>query len=178
MLRNPFQIAIVFAIVALVVKLALFYMGIQHHETPYVTFIYMLLSLIAVFFGIRSEKINNPGVPTSFMKDLQAGARTAAFFAILVGGITYVYYSKIDANFFPTKMEGMITEYKKIVPELVKKEGLEATRKDINGTIKGYLSVYSPFAQTSFTFLGLVFLGLINSIIFALLMKKFPGFKQ
>lgn len=179
MLKNPFQIAITFALLALITKLTFFYLEIQHGEySSYITHIYMLISLIAVFFGIRSEKINNGGNPTSFRQDLKAGARTAAFFAILVSGITYVYYAKIDSNFFTIKKEAFMEEYKKEIPKMVEANGKEQTKESIKGKILNLDAIYTPYSQSTYTLFGLVFLGLINSITFALLMKKFPGFKQ
>ena len=114
MFKNPFQVAISFSLLALIVKLGLFYFNLQHGETgSYITHIYMLLLLTAVFFGIRSNKVATEK-NTTFGEDFKAGARTAAFFAILVGGITYVYYANIDVAFFEIKKAAMITEYKNI----------------------------------------------------------------
>ena len=61
MFKNPFQIAITFALVALVLKLSIFSLGIQHGVVGrYVFYIYIFLLLTTVFLGIRSNKINSP----------------------------------------------------------------------------------------------------------------------
>ena len=66
MFKNPFQVAITFAIIALVVKLSAFSMGIQHGAMEkYIFSIYMLLLLLTVSVGIRSNKIMNKGTTSN-----------------------------------------------------------------------------------------------------------------
>ena len=177
MFKNPFQVAIAFALIALILKLALFYFGVQHHNTSYVTYAYMLLLMCAIFFGIRSNKIMYEGT-TTFGQDFRSGARTASFFAILVGGITFIYYSKIDTDFFPTKIAEKLTIESKNIPDLILEKGYTEARSLFKSNILNLKVIYSSMSQTTYTLFGLVFLGLVHSAIFALLMKKFPGFKK
>lgn len=180
MLKNPFQVAITFAIVALIIKVSLFSLELQHGamETG-IRYIYMLLILIAVFFGIRSNKLTSE-TKTTFGQDFRAGARTASFLAILTAVITYVYYAKIDTEFFSIKQQPLLDElYQKI------KADYEANPKDVatlkeNTTNQIYsIRMYlSPYFQAMWTMFGMVFMGLFDSAVFALLMKKLPGFKK
>ncbi len=112
MFKNPFQIAIVFAIIALVSKLILFSLGVQHDEIRYIVYIYMMVMLVAVFFGVRSSKLMSENGKTTFGQDFKAGARTASFLAILIAVITYVYYAKIDAGFADKELESYKEQYK------------------------------------------------------------------
>lgn len=177
MFKNPFQVAVTFALVALIVKLVLMYLGIQHDSTPYITYAYMLIILCAIFFGIRSNKIMYEGV-TSFGQDFRTGARTASFFAILVGLITYFYYTKIDPDFFPIKIAKSLEEYSTNIPDLVKEKGLINAKQFFKDKIVALQVIYSSLSQSTYTLFGLVFLGLFHSAVFAVLMKKFPGFKR
>ena len=177
MFKNPFQVAVTFALVALIIKLVLMYLGVQHDSTNYITYAYMLIILCAIFFGIRSNKIMYEGA-TSFGQDFKTGARTASFFAILVGLITYVYYSKIDPDFFPIKISKSVNEYATNIPGLIEEKGLDGAKQFFKEKIVALEVIYSPMSQTTYTLFGLVFLGLFHSGIFALLMKKFPGFKK
>lgn len=180
MFKNPFQVAISFAVIALVVKLLIFTAGAQHGAMEdYIRYIYMLILLTAVFFGIRSNKMQSEG-PTSFGQDFKAGARTASFFAIIVAGITYVYYAKIDAHFFEVKQAPLLEESLTMVKEKI--TAGEETKKEItewySNQLYGMKTFLSPYFQSIWTLFGLVFMGMFNSIIFAFLMKKMPGFKQ
>lgn len=177
MFKNPFQVAVTFALVALILKLALMFMGMQHDSTPYITYAYMLLILIAIFFGIRSNKVMYDG-PTSFGQDFKTGARTASFFSLLVGLITYVYYTQIDPDFFPIKIAKSVEEYSTNMIGLIEERGLEDAKEFMKNKITALDVIYSPMSQTTYTLFGLVFLGLFHSAVFALLMKKIPGFKK
>ncbi|MDG1475701.1 MAG: DUF4199 family protein [Vicingaceae bacterium] len=222
MFKNPFQVAVIFALIALIAKLTLMFLGIQHDSSQYIIYAYMLIILCAIFFGMRSNKVMYDG-PTTFGQDFKTGARTASFFAILVGLITYVYYNSIDPEFLSIKKDAQIEVYKKSIKETTIKNGLNATVKSMpiefqnkvssiekyfiaeamntiaeNPKIKQAITnngiektktetinniviadtIYSPLSQTSYTLFGLVFLGLFHSGVFAMLMKKFPGFKK
>jgi len=180
MLKNPFQVAVSFAVVALIIKLIIFSMDAQHGDTEtYIRYIYMLILLTAVFFGVRSNKILEEG-KTTFGQDFKAGARTASFFAIIVSAITYVYYAKIDVDFFTIKQAPLIEELMKQTEQSVI-EGNETKEKitaDLSNQLYGMKTYLSPYFQSIWTLFGLVFMGMFNALIFAILMKKMPGFKQ
>jgi len=175
--KNPFQVAISFAVIALIIKLIIFTLEVQHGAMEtYIRYIYMLVLLTAVFFGIRSNKIIE-GTKTSFGQDFKAGARTAAFFALLVAGITYIYYAKIDVNFFPIMKSELISEYADMLPELVAEKGIEEAKDITKNNIIGLNTIFSPYSQATYTLFGLVFMGIFNAVVFAFVMKKMPGFK-
>ena len=179
MIKNPFQVAVTFAVVALIIKLSIFSLNMQHGDMEtYIRYIYMLVLLTAVFFGIRSNKVLAEN-KTVFLDDLKAGARTAAFFALIVAGITYVYYEKIDVDFFEIKQAPLIEELNKSTRDIII-EGVEAKDVIITNYSNQLFSIktfLSPYFQAMWTMFGLVFMGLFNSLIFAILMKKMPGFK-
>ena len=183
MFKNPIQVAIIFAMVALIIKVALFTMGIQHGAMENgIRYIYMLVLLITVFLGMRSNKVASEK-QTTFGEDFRAGARTASFFAILTAVITYVYYAKIDSEFFTVKQQPLLDELEKQVrldynpTESTPKE-IEAFKENITNQIYSFKMYLSPYFQAMWTMFGLVFLGIFNSLVFAMLMKKFPGFKK
>ena len=175
MFKNPFQVAVVFALIALVIKLIFFYLDVQHDNTSYITYAGINCCYL---FGIRSNKVMYKGT-TTFGQDFRTGARTASFFALLVGVITFTYYSKIDTEFFPTKIAATVADYEQnILPDLIKEKGIKESKKLFVDKIVNMNVIYSPMSQTTYTLFGMVFLGLFHSAVFALLMKKFPGFKQ
>ncbi|MBL4593695.1 MAG: DUF4199 domain-containing protein [Flavobacteriales bacterium] len=179
MFKNPFQIAVTFSVVALIVKISVYALGMQHGSMEsYIWYVYMLLLLFTVFFGIRSNKINYEGT-TSLGQDFKTGARAASFFGILMGLITYIYYAQIDPEFFPIKqqpyMDGLFEIAETKIKEGVSKDEVTKGLYESTERVKQQLS---PYLHSMLTMFGLVFIGLFNSIVFALLMKKFPGFKK
>lgn len=182
MFKNPFQVAIAFAMLSLVFKVTLFTMDVQHGamETG-IRYFYMLILLVAVFFGIRSVKLASE-TQTTFGQDFRSGARTASFFAILTAVITYVYYAKIDTEFFTIKQQPLIDElYEKVKVDYANvdsKKEMNSLRENVTNQIYSIRMYLSPYFQAMWTMFGLVFLGLFNSAVFAMLMKKFPGFRK
>ena len=177
MLKNPFQVAITFSLVVLCVKLIIFSLGAQHGDMErYLIYIYMLILLLAVFFGIRSNKINNPNPPT-FGEDFKSGARTASFFGILVAVITFVYYSQIDADFFEIKKQPLFE--KLAVDAKEKAASMDKTELTafLSNQILGINMYLSPYFQAMWTMFGLVFMGLFYALVFTFMMRKVPGFK-
>lgn len=180
MFKNPFQVAITFAVISLIIKVSVFSMDMQHGSMEkYIWYIYMLMLLFSVFFGVRSNKIMYEGT-TSLGQDFRTGARTASIFAILMTIITYLYYSKIDPEFFEIKKaEKLAGLPQKITMAL--QDGtmsIDDIKEKAKGDIKNSAMIFSPYLHSIATMFGLVFTGLFQSIVFAFLMKKYPGFKK
>jgi len=178
MFKNPFQAAIIFAVLTLAIKIAIFLMDAQHGAMEtYIRYIFMMILLMAVFFGIRSNKIMYEGT-TTFGQDFKSGARTASFYAILMALITYTYYAKIDPEFFVIKQQPLFDELFETAKTKMEGTTKKALTADLGNQIYGIKTYLSPYFQAMWTMFGLVFLGLINSAVFAFLMKKYPGFKK
>ncbi len=180
MFKNPFQVAVTFVVVALIAKVSIFSMEMQHGAMEdYIRYFLMLLMLVTVFFGIRSNKIMYEGT-TTFGQDFKTGARTASFFAILTAIITYVYYAQIDPGFFAIKqqplLDGLLEEAK--VKFASGEESKKVIVESLSNQILGVKTYLSPYFQAMWTMFGLVFLGLFNAAIFAFMMRKYPGFKK
>lgn len=178
MFKNPFQVAVAFAFLALCIKLFFFVMEMQHGAVEkYIIYIYMFILLLAIFFGIRSNKINVEEGKTTFSQDFKAGARTASFFALLVAGITYVYYAKIDIDFFEIKKQPHLEALKITLEEKLKTQTKEEVKLFEENRLKGLEMYLSPYFQAMWTMFGLVFMGLFYSAAFSFMMRKLPGFK-
>ena len=180
MFKNPFQVAISFAIIALIVKLTAFSMGIQHGgKEKYIFYIYILLLLLTVFMGIRSTKIMSEST-TSLGQDFRAGARSASMFAILVTLITYMYYSNIDPEFFKIKIAKNLATLPEKINQAIADGDMDINqiKEKVKGDIVSANTIFSPYLHSMATMFGLVFIGLFQSFVFAILMKKSPGFKK
>ena len=180
MFKNPFQVAITFALVALIVKLGAFSLGIQHGGMEkYIFYIYMLLLLLTVFIGIRSTKMLNEGT-TSLGQDFRAGARSASIFAILVTAITYFYYSNIDTEFFEIKRAERLSITLEEVTKALQDGDMTAAqiKQHAIDRVMTASTIFSAYLHSMGTMFGLVFIGLFQSIVFAFLMKKYPGYKK
>ncbi len=178
MFKSPFQSAVTFALIALVAKITFFSLEIQHIDTTYIWYVYMLLLLVAIYFGIRTNIETEKGL-SSFSGNFKTGARTASIFALLVAAITYIYYAQIDVNFFDIRIQEEIDSYPQKIANALKDGSM--TKEEIKHRIMNESSsiktIYSPYFHSMFTMFGLVFIGLFNSAVFAFLMKRFNGYK-
>ena len=180
MFKNPFQVAITFAVVSLIIKVAIFSMDMQHGAMEkYIWYVYMLMLLFSVFFGIRSNKIMYEGT-TSLGQDFKTGARTASMYAILMTIITYLYYSKIDPDFFEIKKAETLAALPQKISMAIQENNMsiDVIKEKAKDDIKNSAIIFSPYLHSIATMFGLVFTGLFQSIVFAFLMKKYPGFKK
>ena len=180
MFKNPFQVAVTFAVVSLIIKVAIFSMGVQHGPMEkYIWYIYMLILLIAVFFGIRSNKSTQEGA-TTFGQDFKTGARTASFYALLMAAITFFYYTQIDVDFFELKKSEMVQLYPEKIDHAlnVKNMPVVEIKEHLKNDIMNSNTIFSAKFHSMITLFGLVFIGLINSAVFAFMMKKYPGFRK
>ncbi len=178
--KTPLQIAVFFAVIGLIGKLTVFMMGIQHLPEVqfYIVVFYLILLLMAVFFGIRQFKFY-ADKPTAYFDDVKAGVRAGMLFALIIGAITYFYYAKIDPAFFEIKIAKTTDFVREQMKEMVhqgkpKSEILQYAKQQ-------YISIaymYTPYFQTVMTVFGLTFMAFFNALIFAVFMRKFPGFKK
>jgi len=178
MFKNPFQVAVSFAVVALVIKLTIFTLGMQHGDMEnYIFFIYLFLLLLAILYGIKTNQANQENA-TTFGDDFRTGARTASFFAIIMFAITFMYYSNIDPDFFPTKQQPYIDAILDMAEEKLQ-EGTpkKDVIKGLSESISKVKQQLSPYAHSMLTLFGLVFIGVFNAAVLAFMMKKFPTLK-
>lgn len=178
MFRNPLQTAIVFSILALLVKIIIYLLGVQHGDMErYIVFIYMFIVMLAVFVGIRQNKVYAEKA-TTFGEDFKVGARTASIFGLLVGVITYFYYNNIDITFFEVKKSPIIDAVMEETKVKLTNEGKAEAVKFLSNQLFALNTMLSPYYQAMVTFMGLTFLGLFDSLLLSFLMKKVPGFKK
>lgn len=196
MLKSSLSVAVYAALAALVLKLGVFAMDAQHGGMErYIFMIYMLIMLVAVFFGIRQFKIKSEST-TTYQQDFKAGLSVATYFAIIVGVFTYYYYSRIDPDFFEIKYTENIKPFEedvmqkaiaykeamtKDLPAQKMQEIVAAKEKAIEGYKNYYIGsriMFTPTQQFTLTLMWLMFLGLIYSAMTAFFIRKFPGYKK
>ncbi len=178
--KTPLQIAVFFSIIGLIGKLTVLKLGIQHlPETQfYIVVFYLILLLMTVFFGIRQFKFYAEK-PTAYFDDVKAGVRAGMLYALIIGAITYFYYTQIDPAFFEIKIAKTKDFIHGQMQEMVRQG--KAKSEILQYAKQQYLSmVYmlTPYFQTVMTVFGLTFMAFFNALIFSVFMRKFPGFKK
>lgn len=153
------NIALNFALIAIAVKLAVFFLNLPAEFGIYG---YFLFILIALFFGLRKH-FERKGYK-SFGNTLKEGMRISSVYSITITIFTWLYYKFVDTDFLPSRLAERVFEAKELG---YSEEQIEQVRQ----TGEFFFSVS---IHTSFTLFGFMIVGLVYSIIWAAIFWKMP----
>lgn len=204
MLKTPFSIAVFVSLAAILVKLGIFMSGNQHGDMErYIVFFYLLFLMLSNVFGARSYrqgyvppelqeakkkkskhfKVTELSAPL-FKDYFKSALATGVYFAIIMAAFTFYYYVRIDHDFFEIKFDEGIAPFKEYVieqkeafqnsPTAENKEALELAKENFKNRVEMARYIYTPGQQAIFTLMGLIFMGLLNSLVVALVYRKIP----
>tara|TARA_Y100000589_G_scaffold291166_1_gene294414 strand:- start:18704 stop:19252 length:549 start_codon:yes stop_codon:yes gene_type:complete len=178
--KTPLQIAVFFAALGVAGKLAVYVLHLQHIPEVqfYIVVYYLVLLLFTVFFGIRQYKLFAEK-ETGYFDDVKAGVRAGMLFAMIIGLVTYFYYNNIDTDFFEIRRQEVKESVVHQAKEMLKQG---KSKEEINAFLKNQFismeTMLTPYFQTIMTVFGMTFMAFFNALIFAVFMRKFPGFKK
>ena len=174
--------AALLAVLYIIIRVVLFYSGMNDDEYKYVVSLNLLFIVaaisLALYANYKSGKEN-----AYFPDEMKIAMRAVSHYAIILTLFTYIFYAYIDAGFGQRKMdvfryeleqtdysEKPDTENPLIVMELTKEEFIE---KEMDKVAK----FVSPFTQATLTLVGVIVAGLIYSLTLVFLrMKVLPYF--
>ena len=146
-----------FLAIAISLRIGLFYAGVA---LPGFTFGFVLLGFVVLlaflsgFFELNEEP--NAPMPALF----RAGLRSTAVFALLYACFTYLFFHVINTQEFPTRIDAMVKEAVATGnPEALVRERLNA--------------FFNPGKYAFMTFIGLLSMGALNALLFAIVHHKF-----
>lgn len=120
-----------------------------------------LILMTGVFFGIKIFKQKQQS-KTSFMSDVKEGIKVAGLYAILLSFFAYCYYSYIDPDYFPNKIQTQV--------ELAMKGGAEG--KNLAQMEKTMGFVLTPYFQSTVTLILYLLLGTFYSSLITFFVRK------
>ena len=172
MFKNPFQIAIIFALVSLVIKLIFKYTEVPMEDVEqYTIFILMFITLVTVYLGRRSNRYCFDR-PTTYKEDFKTGARTGAFYSVLLGVITYIYYNNIDPEYFAIKIQGHVDQILETFNDNVNELGREKAVENANNRYQSAKMIFAPYFHSTITLFSFMFLGLLNALLMTIVHRK------
>jgi len=170
------KFAVIFAFSWAILKLILFNTSLRETSFEIGIMANMLFMILAIFLTLYST--NDSG---SFLSDFKVGMQATAKYAIIIGLVIFVYYKFIDVDFFEKRIiERQNIELKKI-KEIDGFENFVSKNPDYKGMSQNdYLerleeqdrALQSPGTQFTLSVFGMIFLGLIYSLIITLLNRK------
>ena len=149
--------ALYFVACAIALRTGLFYAGVEP-DPAVVIFSLMgiitLLTFLSGHFELREEP--NAPMPAIF----RAGLRATAMFALLYALFLLLYFHVLNTAEFPMRVAGMVHDtVAQGVPEADARKNIEA--------------FFTPNKYAFLTFIGLLSLGAVNALFFALVQHKF-----
>ena len=151
------KVSLLFVAGVIALRTGLFYAGIEP-DPAVVIFSLMgiitLLTFLSGHFELREEP--NAPMPEIF----RAGLRASAMFALLYALFLLLYFNVLNTAEFPMRVAGMVHDtVAQGVPEADARKNIEA--------------FFTPNKYAFLTFIGLLSLGAVNALFFALVQHKF-----
>lgn len=156
--------ALIITVASIVVKLGVYYAGLQQDEFVRLSLLIpILFLLLGLFLGIiemrKSTNVNDEHI--GFKNDVKNGIRIAVLNAIFYSIFIYLYYSQIDTGFFHFRIsEGLKTLFEQ-----------GSTKGELINYYKNAHFFLNPSKQSYFTLFGYIFLGLLYSVAIAFIIN-------
>lgn len=187
-IKNPTHIGAVFALIWIIIKLAMFQFRIEGRWEIGIILNLILLPLV-IFFGLRMFRAQAKAKGEQlvvFMQDLKAALRPSALYCLIVGVFLFMYYGKIDREFInelhKDRMEmldkaitesGGWAEYKKSIKPTDDFDPLHETQEAYTDKVQQNVeTIISPFTAGTASILSLLMLSIVYSLFFTILYRK------
>ncbi|MCB0764238.1 MAG: DUF4199 family protein [Flavobacteriales bacterium] len=142
------------AVVAL--RLFLFYSGNAPEGTDFMLVHFLAIVTVVFFTGhamLAEDRM------ARFPDLMRTGFTNAAVYAVLMGLFIWIFYSLIDTEEFPRKIEERVVAL------------MDAGRPEIEAR-KGLVAMFTPFNYASITFFSLLAVGAFNALVIAVIHHK------
>lgn len=150
------RITLLLALLALVLRVALFYAGV--HVAPFDLIpLHLLFIVLAVFFS--GHFLLNRDPSRGFGELLRAGFQATFVYASLIALFTWLYYKAIDTTAFGDYNERLIRGF------VEQGHGEDESRAKVE-------ALYNAFSYSAITFFGIFIVGSFNALAFAALHHK------
>ena len=151
------KVPLFFVLVAIALRTGLFYAGVEPDPAVVIFSLMGIITLLTFLSGhleLREEP-NSP-MPAIF----RAGLRASAVFALLYALFLLLFFHVLNTAEFPMRVAGMVHDtVARGVPEAEARKNIEA--------------FFTPNKYAFLTFIGLLSLGAVNALFFALVQHKF-----
>lgn len=151
------KVPLFFVLVAIALRTGLFYAGVEP-DPAVVIFSLMGIITLLTFISGHLELREEPNAPMPAI--FRAGLRSSAVFALLYALFLLLFFHVLNTAEFPMRVAGMVHEtVARGVPEADARKNIEA--------------FFTPNKYAFLTFIGLLSLGAVYALLFALVQHKF-----
>lgn len=140
----------------------------------------MLCLLMGMAIGNLIEKRKEVRNESSALADIKNALGSGMIYTVLVAGLIYLYYTKIDPGYNARQLTVAEASVKKMIndpkamKEIRKNPDMESkTDEEIYKlAIKNQAAIFSPGSTMTLSLLGMLLLSTINSIILTVVFRK------
>ena len=140
----------------IIIRLALFHTGRAPEGTDFMLVHFLAIVTVVFFTG---QKALADDRETSFPILVRQGLRNASLYALLIGIFLYIFYTRIDTQEFPVKIEERL--------DLVVQQGGDEEKER-----ERLETMFNPFNYASITFFALLAVGAFNALFLAVIHHK------
>ena len=149
------NLSLIFVAVAIAVRTGLFYAGVEL-DPAVIIFSLMGIITLLTFLSGHLELREEPNAPLPAI--FRAGLRGSALFALIYALFLFFFFKVLNTSEFPMRIASIVHERAPGVSEADARHNME--------------SFFTPGKYAFLTFVGLLSMGAVNALIFAILQHK------
>ncbi|MFB1021651.1 MAG: DUF4199 domain-containing protein [Vicingaceae bacterium] len=162
-MKTHFSIVVWMLVVSMAMKMVIFAGNLQFTGYERIYFFgNLFVIMIGVFLGIRLFKEMSE-TKTGFIADVKAGIKVVGMYAVLMSLFVYVYYTFIDPNYFPTKIDSQMAA--------LESSG-RATGNELVKSRETAQVILAPYFQSTITLILYLLLGAFYSSLITFFVRK------
>lgn len=181
-MRPSIKIALVFTAIWFTGKMLFFWFQVfqQPWEVKFMVMWNILCLLLAVSLGSLYEKRRQGNEAGTAMTDIKNGLTGGFIYSLIVGVLIYVYYAKIDPDYNARQIERVEVSLDKALNDPEQFEKIKQnpdfgskTKQEIRSAIMdNQRAVYSAGSTMTVSWLGMLILSTLNSVIVAIIYRR------
>jgi hypothetical protein len=163
-MKHPIVYSALYAsILSIIAKMSYFiWLAPSEDWSMYTRFFYLLCFLAALFFGLRTWKLQQG--QGDFAGDMKTSMKIASIYALVISSFTWLYYKWIDPSYFEGRRAEAISS--------AASSGADETQlENVTNTVA---FIFDPFTHATITLFGYIAIGLFYSIVVVLLFRARP----
>lgn len=141
----------------------------------------ILCLLLAMSIGSLIEKRREIRSESSALGDIKSILKIGMIYTLIVSGLIYLYYAKIDPAYNETQIATIEESMKKMVDDPVQLKKFRADRPEFEASSKEEIlsksssnirNWYNPTSVMTISLLGMMMLSVINSLVLTIIYRR------
>lgn len=163
--------ALIFSFVGIATKLILWNQGILEDNPEASGMGYLLFLILTCFFALYERRKTQESFST-YIEDFKYGMKGVALFALIVSLFTFFFYTNLDPEYFPNRIQERVEMAQTMDMETVTNPMKSSKEELIEKERKFSQMIYDPFNHSVISLFIFLMLGGVYSAIITALVRK------